>query len=268
MLVARDAASLQESLCRIEQHVNHGGEAAGFLGYEAGYALEPRLHPLLARARGPLSWFGLYPTCSILNRAPYGEDNGDTLVQHSRLLITRDKYGARLASVRRLIRNGEVYQINFTTRVRFKATCRAWELFSSLVHRHPVPYAAFLNTGTEEIVSLSPELFFQIEGGCITVRPMKGTAARGQTLEQDIACAEELRASEKNRAENVMIVDLMRSDLGRICRIGSVKTLKLFEVERYPSLWQMTSVIEGELVKGCTIRSVVHALFPSGCRLA
>jgi para-aminobenzoate synthetase/4-amino-4-deoxychorismate lyase len=157
-----------------------------------------------------------------------------------------------------------MYQINFTTRVRFKTTCRAWELFGSLVRRHPVPYAAFLNTGSEEIVSLSPELFFQIERGCITVRPMKGTAARGQTLEQDIACAEELRASEKNRAENVMIVDLMRSDLGRICRIGSVKTLKLFEVERYPSLWQMTSVIEGELVKGCTIGSVVHALFPSG----
>jgi para-aminobenzoate synthetase/4-amino-4-deoxychorismate lyase len=264
MLVARDAASLKESLCRIEQHVNHGGEAAGFLGYEAGYALEPRLLPLLARARGPLCCFGLYRTCSILNKAPFVEDNGDTLVQHSRLLITRGKYGASLASVRQLIRNGDVYQINFTTRVRFKTTCRAWELFSSLVRRHPVPYAAFLNTGTEEIVSLSPELFFQIERGRITVRPMKGTAARGRTLEQDTACAEELRASEKNRAENVMIVDLMRSDLGRICRIGSVKTVKLFEVERYPSLWQMTSVIEGKLVKGCAIGSLVQALFPSG----
>jgi para-aminobenzoate synthetase / 4-amino-4-deoxychorismate lyase len=211
-----------------------------------------------------LSCFGLYPTCSILNRAPFVEDNTDTLVQHSRPLITREKYRAGLATVRRLIRDGDVYQINFTTRVRFTTMCRAWELFCNLVRRHPVPYAAFLNTGTEEIVSLSPELFFQIERGCITVRPMKGTAARGRTLEHDIACAEDLRASEKNRAENVMIVDLMRSDLGRICRIGSVKTLKLFEVERYPSLWQMTSVIEGELVKGCTVGSIVHALFPSG----
>jgi para-aminobenzoate synthetase/4-amino-4-deoxychorismate lyase len=93
---------------------------------------------------------------------------------------------------------------------------------------------------------------------------MKGTAARGLTLEDDIACAEALRSSEKNRAENTMIVDLMRNDLGRISRIGSVKAPKLFAVERYPSLWQMTSDIEGELIAGWTIGSVLHALFPSG----
>ncbi len=114
------------------------------------------------------------------------------------------------------------------------------------------------------MVSLSPELFFEIDQGRVTVRPMKGTAPRGLTLEDDIARAEELRSSEKNRAENVMIVDLMRNDLGRICRTGSVKTPKLFEVERYPSLWQMTSVIEGTLIEGWTIPSVIHALFPSG----
>ena len=264
LLVARDAESLNEVLSKIEQHVNRGGEAAGFFGYEAALALEPRLHPLLRRGRGPLSAFGLYATCSILNRAPFQEDFTECLVQRPKLLITYDKYCAKLATIRRLIEDGEVYQINFTTGVQFKTTQSAWELFGSLFSRQSVPYAAFLNLGADQIVSLSPELFFQIDNGVITVRPMKGTAARGLTLEHDIACAKELRASEKNRAENVMIVDLMRSDLGRICRIGSVKTTKLFEVERYPSLWQMTSVIQGKLVAGCTIPAVVRALFPSG----
>ena len=267
LLTAKDPDSLMESISRIEEHVNHGGEAAGFLGYEAGYALEPCLHPLLARASGPLSYFGLYPACTILNTVPFlenKEDKRSRLVQHPRLSISYDKYSSRLAAIRRLIQDGDVYQINFTSGVSFQTTRRAWELFGSLFCRHPVPYAAFMNTGVEQIVSFSPELFFQIERGRITVRPMKGTAARGLTLQDDIASAKELRASEKNRAENAMIVDLMRNDLGRICRIGSVKTPKLFAVERYPSLWQMTSDVEGKLIEGWTIRSVLKALFPPG----
>ena len=264
LLMANDSDSLQESISRIEQHVKQGGEAAGFLGYEAGYAFEPRLHPLLERARGPLSYFGLYANCSVLPKNPFLEDRRTGLVQDPKLLIGYDKYSERLATIRRLIQDGEVYQINFTTGVCFQTTQSAWKLFGNLFSRHPVPYAAFLNTGVEQIVSLSPELFFQIERGRITVKPMKGTAARGLTFQDDVAGAAALRASEKNRAENAMIVDLMRNDLGRICRTGSVKTPKLFEVERYPSLWQMTSDIEGELVEGWTIQSVIHALFPSG----
>ena len=264
ILVATDVESLKQSLSRIEEHVKRGGEAAGVLRYEAGYALEPRLQPLLARASGPLSWFGLYKTCTICKGLSFLEDTSDTLLHESKLSIGRGKYHAKLEAIRRLIQAGEVYQINLTTRVRLKAKYDAWKLFGALFGRHPVPYAAFLNTGAEQIVSLSPELFFQIDRGHITVRPMKGTAPRGRLLEDDIISAEELRTSPKNRAENVMIVDLMRNDLGRICRTGSVKTPKLFEVERYPTLWQMTSTVEGELIEGCTVESVVRALFPSG----
>ena len=264
ILVATDVESLKQSLSRIEEHVKRGGEAAGVLRYEAGYALEPRLQPLLARASGPLSWFGLYKTCTICKGLSFLEDTSDTLLHESKLSIGRGKYHAKLEAIRRLIQAGEVYQINLTTRVRLKAKYDAWKLFGALFDRHPVPYAAFLNTGAEQIVSLSPELFFQIDRGHITVRPMKGTAPRGRLLEDDIISAEELRTSPKNRAENVMIVDLMRNDLGRICRTGSVKTPKLFEVERYPTLWQMTSTVEGELIEGCTVESVVRALFPSG----
>jgi para-aminobenzoate synthetase / 4-amino-4-deoxychorismate lyase len=264
ILVASDADSLTGALRRVEEHVKRGCEAAGLLRYEAGYALEPRFRPLLARATDPLAWFGLYASCTILADPPFLADDDNVQIQDPRLAIARDKYCAKIAEIRQLIEAGEVYQINFTTRVEFATQCSAWELFCALVRRHPVPYAAFLNLGDEQIVSLSPELFFQIEQGRITVRPMKGTAPRGRTLEEDISAGEGLRSDEKNRAENVMIVDLMRNDLGRICRTGSVKTPKLFDVERYPSVWQMTSTVEGELVEGCTIESIVRALFPSG----
>jgi para-aminobenzoate synthetase / 4-amino-4-deoxychorismate lyase len=263
VLIATDAGSLIELLSRVEQHVNAGGQAAGVLNYEAGYAFERRLRPLLANATAPLAYFGLYENCTILDHFPLLGDS-DVAIEHLGLAIARESYCRRIAAIRNLIEAGEVYQINFTTRVRFLTKRTAWELFCALFRRHPVPYAAFLNTGEQQIVSLSPELFFLIENRRITVRPMKGTAPRGRTLSEDVAVSEVLRTDAKNRAENVMIVDLMRNDLGRICRTGSVKTPKLFDVERYPSIWQMTSTVEGELKAGCSVESIVRALFPSG----
>lgn len=264
VLVPTDAASLQLALRRIAQHVRGGGEAAGILRYEAGYALEQRLHSLLKKNAGPLAWFGLYHQAVHFNDSALPPGNDARLLDTYKIKISWRKYRDRVARIRQLIRAGEVYQINFTTRVRLKTRRSAWEMFCAVFHRHPVPYAAFVNTGDEQIVSLSPELFFEIENGRITVRPMKGTADRGRCLEEDLAAAEGLRNSEKNRAENVMIVDLLRNDLGRICRIGSVKTQKLFNVEKYPSVWQMTSAVAGKLRAEATAESILTALFPSG----
>jgi len=264
VLEARDAGALVRLLERIEQHVIAGGEAAGFLCYEAGYAFEPRLQPLLVNWRGPLAWFGLYAGATATDRVVFPEDDPGPLAEDARMDIARDRYGTKINAIRELIAQGEVYQINFTDRVRFRSRRGAWPLFSALFGRHPVPFAAFVNTGDEQIVSLSPELFFRAQGGHITVKPMKGTAPRGRTLAEDIQQGRELEVSEKNRAENVMIVDLMRNDLGRICRTGSVRTTRLFEVERFGSVWQMTSTIEGELLEGCGAAALVRALFPSG----
>jgi para-aminobenzoate synthetase/4-amino-4-deoxychorismate lyase len=262
-LAPTDKRSLADSFRRVERHIKAGGQAAGLVNYEAGYALEPCLHPLLANVRWPFAYIDLYNDCTVLDSLAFpGESEGD--IQHLRLAITRESYCGRIDAIRHLIAAGEVYQINFTTRVRFETNRSAWELFCALFRRHPVPYAAFLNTGDEQIVSLSPELFFQIENGCIRVKPMKGTAPRGRTLAEDVAAGEALGKDPKNRAENVMIVDLMRNDLGRICRIGSVTTPKLFDVERYPSVWQMTSTVEGELNEECGVESIIRALFPSG----
>ncbi len=264
ILVATDARSLLETLRAVEHHRRSGGEAAGFLRYEAGYALEPHLSHLLRPSHAPLAWFGLYGRCQIYHDLALSEDSGRALIRDSKLAITRGKYFRKLDAIRRYIEAGDVYQINFTTRVRFRSELGSFGLFAALFHRHPAPYAAYVDTGDEQIVSLSPEMFFQIRDQRIFVRPMKGTAPRGLLLHDDEAAAARLRASEKNRAENVMIVDLMRNDLGRICRAGSVKTASLFDVERYPSVWQMTSTVQGELANNSTAESIVRALFPSG----
>jgi para-aminobenzoate synthetase/4-amino-4-deoxychorismate lyase len=264
VLVADDPESLDSLLKRIDSHVADGGQAAGFLAYEAGFALEPRLRPLLVAPATTLAWFGLYSGCEVINGEEFLGIYAAPILQGPRLAISREDYCAKVEEIRELIADGEVYQINFTDRLKFGFSGCPWDLFATLCAEHPTPYPAFVNTGMEQVLSHSPELFFRVQGDQIRVQPMKGTAPRGLTAEQDRLRAMELQQSEKERAENVMIVDLMRSDLGRICKTGSVQTKKLFEVTRFPSLWQMTSITEGELSPGWTFDSVIRALFPSG----
>jgi para-aminobenzoate synthetase / 4-amino-4-deoxychorismate lyase len=264
VLQPRDSGALEQSLARIDQHVHAGGEAAGFLRYEAGYALEPKLHGLLRTDGGPLCWFGLYHQGVTLSQPSLAHEDPQEIVRGVSSTIAHEEYHRAIEAIRNLIAAGDVYQINFTYRVAFQSKCDAWRLFAALCHRHPVPYAAFVNTGSEQIVSLSPELFFRIRGRHIVVKPMKGTADRGLTLEDDAKQGQALEAREKDRAENVMIVDLMRNDLGRVCRAGSVRTTRLFQAERFRSIWQMTSTIEGELRDDCSPKSIAKALFPSG----
>jgi len=264
ILSARNSGELDQVLAEINQHVSSGGEVAGFFSYEAGYALEPRLGHLLGDRDDPLCWFGLYDSAETLGELAFPADGVEHIIRGLEPGISRNEFDRALDAIHEWIAAGDVYQINFTYRESFESLSCPWCLFASLCHRHPVPYAAFVNAGREQIVSLSPELFFQIRDRRVVVKPMKGTADRGLTLEDDVRSGAALQASEKNRAENVMIVDLMRNDLGRICATGSVKTTRLFEVERFPSVWQMTSTIEGRLNEDCTPESVIRALFPSG----
>jgi para-aminobenzoate synthetase/4-amino-4-deoxychorismate lyase len=264
ILAADDPESLDRLLRRIDSHVAAGGEAAGFLTYEAGMALEPRLRPLLPTTATTLAWFGLYGRCEIIHDDEFLRVCAEPAVQAPQLEISRQEYCEKVEEIRTLIAEGEVYQINFTDRLKFGFSGLSWDLFVTLCSEHPTPYAAFVNTGSEQVLSHSPELFFRIQDGRIVVQPMKGTAPRGVNSEQDKLRAIELQQSEKERAENVMIVDLMRSDLGRICTTGSVETTKLFEATRFSSLWQMTSTVEGKLLEDWTIGSVMQALFPSG----
>jgi para-aminobenzoate synthetase/4-amino-4-deoxychorismate lyase len=201
--------------------------------------------PLLPCAPTPLSHLG-------------GEGLG---VREWRPTLTRGEYARALCAIHEAIAAGEVYQVNYTFRLRAPYEGDLLPLFWQLYERQPVPYAAYLDTGAHAIASLSPELFFALDGECITTRPMKGTAPRGLTLADDLQHAERLTRCPKNRAENLMIVDMARNDLGRIARIGSVRVPRLFEAERYATLWQMTST-----VVACTdapLPEIFRALFPA-----
>jgi len=222
--------------------------------------------------------------------APDHEPPGNSGVECT-LAITEEQYAQRIAAIHEWIRAGDVYQLNFTVPLRVHAQGSSAALYRRLRRLQPAPYGAFLHTQpNRRILSFSPELFFRLEhhgphkssvphpcdalpsqgwesrspSRRITTRPMKGTAPRGRTTSEDRALAGWLRNDPKNRAENVMIVDLLRNDLGRLCAFGSVRAANLFAVERYPTLWQMTSTIAGELRPEIGFQEIFRALFPSG----
>ena len=257
------------ALAALEQALAEGLHVAGFLSYEAGFALERSLADLAAPLPGgmPLVWFGCYrePWVSEEERADaigaWVAGNEAAPV----FSLTEDEYARRVERVRELIAAGETYQANLTFDVSWSAGETAAEMYERLLRAQPVPYAALLQPQAGwHVLSFSPELFFRREGRRIVTRPMKGTAAPGMDTAEMRAQAAWLRADPKNRAENVMIVDLLRNDLGRICETGSVEVTRLFEVERYPTVLQMTSTVEGRLREGVGWGEIFAALFPSG----
>jgi len=242
---------------QLEDEVEKTGlHAVGFLAYESGSAFDPAM-PRTSCGSFPLAWFGLFDAPAALFLGPAKPfpvldwvselDSCD----HERLL-TRIK--AYLAS-------GETYQVNFTHRLRSRFDADPWDFFCGLASRQPSPYAAFVDTPDFAVCSASPEMFFEREGEQLWSRPMKGTAQRGRWPEEDEALARTLAVSEKERAENVMIVDMVRNDLGRVCLPGSVHVPELFRVERYPTLWQLTSLVRGRTVQSTA--QVMAALFPA-----
>ena len=186
-----------------------------------------------------------------------GSRSGETNWQAS---VGFAEFEANVMRIKELIRRGDTYQVNYTYRLGALLAADPWEFFIHLVAAQEPPYGAFVDTGEWIIGSASPELFFQLDGDHIVCRPMKGTAARGLTQAQDLAQAEALRASEKERAENVMIVDMVRHDLGRVAETGSVTVPRLFAVEKYPTVWQMTSTIQAGTT--ASLCDIFQALFP------
>lgn len=248
----------------VENATNDGCYAAGYVAYEAGAAFEPAVP---RRSIGmPLVWFGVYEDVERITQVDAERllSPVDVAISRTEFSIPRPRYHKQIAVIRGLIREGDVYQINYTGQLRFELDGPPDALFRRLFMRQPVPYAAYVDTGDVQILSCSPELFFRRDGSRIVTRPMKGTAARGDTAAEDDESARRLASDAKNRAENLMIVDLLRNDLSRCCIPGSVRTPKLFETERYETLIQMSSEIEGELRPGAGLRDIFSALFPCG----
>jgi para-aminobenzoate synthetase/4-amino-4-deoxychorismate lyase len=300
VLIANDSAELPNLFAEIERAVAVGHFAAGFFSYECGHFFEPTVptRPISLHQRSdctlsqPLAWFGIYDHCysfdhctgSFFDSEPPGlgqtgfEQFGATtsLPQPSAepkleatLTFSEREYAELIAAIHEWIRAGDVYQLNFTVPMRVHLKGSSAALYQRLRSRQPAPYCAFLHAQPDHrILSFSPELFFRVDHDTvtrrITTRPMKGTAPRGRTNREDRDLAEWLSNDPKNRSENVMIVDLLRNDLGRLCNYGSVRAENLFSIERYPTLLQMTSTVTGELRRGVGFQEIFRALFPCG----
>ena len=257
-LVAHNWAQVRPLLEAVQALSRQGHWCVGYLRYEAGAAFDPAL--AVHEADGPLAWFGVHEAA-----LPWPEaDAGGTAVAQWHEGLVRTAFDQGMADIHRAIAAGELYQLNYTAQLQGELQGAPRDLFMALRRAQPGGYAAFIDTGDEQVLSVSPELFFDWDGERILVRPMKGTAPRGATPEMDAALAAQLRASAKERAENVMIVDLIRNDLSRVAQPFSVTVPHLFRLEALPSVWQMTSDVEARTRPGTTLADVFAALFPCG----
>ncbi|HVF25680.1 MAG TPA: aminodeoxychorismate synthase component I [Anaerolineales bacterium] len=267
IIVAKTLKDVLPASREMERLVNvNEWYAAGFLSYEAASAFDMALHTKAVmqtedrrtkETEFPFLWFGLYPSPRVIS-LPEPEPPREIL--NWQPAIDRDTYQSSIDQIREHIAEGRTYQVNFTMRLQTDYPGSEWDFFLHLAQGQN-NHAAYIDLGRYVICSASPELFFQLDGNTITCRPMKGTVKRGRTTAEDIKQAQWLKDSEKNRAENVMIVDMVRNDLGRIARIGSVNVPELFNTERYPTLWQMTSTVTAKT--SASLTDIFSALFPS-----
>jgi para-aminobenzoate synthetase/4-amino-4-deoxychorismate lyase len=256
---------------KVEGYLKRGFWLAGFFSYEFGYFLEPSLSKLYPkRLRSPLVWLGVCKKPLVfghkkINKSFRSKTSSPRYeVKNLRPNVRKSEYHSSIGAIKKCIERGQTYQVNYTFKYKFDFRGNVLEFYLNLRRAQPTSYMALLNTGGEYVLSFSPELFFRLADKRIEIRPMKGTLSRAYLPEADAAGARWLRNDLKNRAENVMIVDLMRNDLGRISKVGTVVTKELFEVEKYRTLHQMVSSVTSSLEDGVILRDIFRALFPSG----
>lgn len=261
VVVARTVAEVPAAMAAVDEGLRGGLYAAGYVSYEAASAFDSALATQPPSAL-PLVCFGLFTSAE--DAAPLQEDGLPAPTVWSPGLSAED-HARGVAAVREAIAAGDTYQINYTFRLHGTVDVAELDaLYMHLARAAHVPYAAYLDIGDWRLLSLSPELFFRLDGARLVTRPMKGTAPRGRWAGEDAALRDALASSEKNRAENVMIVDLCRNDLSRVCEVGSVRATSLFDVEPYPTVWQMVSTVEGDLRPGTRLSDIFAAVFPAG----
>jgi para-aminobenzoate synthetase/4-amino-4-deoxychorismate lyase len=264
VLTAHDADALSALLVSLRQAQQDGLHAAGFFGYEAGAHFLPGLTPAPS---GLLAWFGLFNDFSIIDTDVVSSllpDPVGTWLSELRPGISRDDYSRAFATVQEYIRAGDIYQANLTFPLTADYAGDPLALYAALRARARAGYGGVIWTGQTHYLSFSPELFFALKDNKITTKPMKGTAQRSTDPMADTRAAAHLHMDPKQRAENLMIVDLLRNDVSRVCTAGSVKVPELFHVESYPTVHQMTSTVTGVLAKGHDAIDVIEALFPCG----
>jgi para-aminobenzoate synthetase/4-amino-4-deoxychorismate lyase len=263
VLVARELGEVKAVLQAVQQRALHGQWCVGYVRYEAAPAFDHALavHP----ATGPLAWFGVHDAPLPDGEEPAPPSTGsDTVRATWQPGLTRTTFDAALERLHQAIGDGEIYQANYTARTAGRLHVPPEDLFAAMRQAQPGGFAAYIDTGEEQVLSASPELFFDWKDGHLITRPMKGTAPRGRTPQEDAALAEGLQTSPKERAENVMIVDLIRNDLSRIATPFSVTVDGLCRVQALPTVWQMVTDVHADTRPGTTLVDVFSALFPCG----
>lgn len=264
---------VEPSLDRLDQLRTAGYYLCGYLAYEAGYALTDKDTLSLAKrgsAANPILHFYAFEAPQRLSANEvelFLEEQADTVetaIKDVTLNMSEEEYSQAIERVRGHIREGDTYQINFTQKYRFNYQGSPIGLYSALRDVQSVEFSAFLNFPEYAVVSLSPELFIEKRCGELISRPMKGTFPRGASLEADAEIVEFMKNDPKTLSENVMIVDLMRNDISRIAKPGSVRVENLFEVQRFQTLHQMVSTVKADVHEDIAVRDLIGALFPCG----
>ena len=245
-----------------------GQHVAGYLSYEAGLGLEERLRGKMpAELPAPLAWFGVFNDYKELKPDQVAEalpDRHGAWLGPLRPAISRDAYEKTFETVQNYINNGDIYQANLTFRAEMDFSGHPLALYAAIRDRAQAGYGGVVFDGENWMLSFSPELFFALKDGRITARPMKGTAARLADPAADANVQAQLQSDPKQRAENLMIVDLLRNDLSRVAQRGSVHVPELFHVESYPTIHQMTSTVTAQLQDGLDAVDVIRQIFPCG----
>jgi para-aminobenzoate synthetase / 4-amino-4-deoxychorismate lyase len=253
-------SELGECFAEVEEALAEGLYVAGFLSYEAGYSFEKKLSHATAYDF-PLLYFGCYkaPASGGLWQ---GAGKQDFSLSNLSLNLDKSGYANAIHAIRSCIEQGEVYQITYCIKTRFDFEGSSRGSYRTLLCRQPVPYPAYIEADGCTILSCSPEMFLRKNSTFVETKPMKGTWPRGKTALLDSFSGLRLKYDAKNRAENVMIADLLRNDLGRVG--NAIRAPRLFEVRRYSTLYQMTSTVTGHVAQDIPVRELFRALFPSG----
>ena len=272
IVVARRPEEVAPALARLDMLRAAGRELAGYMAYEAGLALEPRLAPLAAErtgAAGPLLWFGAFAGYRSIAPADVPgwlarQSRGEATVGPLDPAVPLPAYLAAFATLQQAITAGDIYQGNLTFPLVGTYRGDPLALYARLRPAGGAGYGGIVFDGSHWLLSLSPELFFALKGAQATVKPMKGTRPRHTDPADDVAAAAELAGSVKDRAENLMIVDLMRNDVSRVAVPGSVRVAAPFAIESYPTVHQMVSTVRATLAPGQGAIDLIRALFPCG----
>ena len=260
---AETADQVVTVLEQAEAATRQGLYAVGFVAYEAARTLNPYLSSLAPEPGLPLVWFSLFrirQCVTVGDGLPTGATTDPKLTPAG----SQSDYEIAVSRIHTAIEQGQTYQINYTFPLQGYWQGNPLQLYRTLLNAQQPAFGAFLDIGSHTVISTSPELFFNLKDGLVITRPMKGTAPRGRFPAEDQTLQEQLQQSNKEQSENLMIVDLLRNDLGQIAQTGTVQTERLFEVESYPTVHQMTSTITARLKEGVGLLELFRALFPCG----